>query len=293
MAELPEWLAYRAAQMGDRVAVLFEDGAWTFRELDRRAAAVASRLSRLGVRPGDRVALLAANGPAFVELVFGVARLGAVLVPLNVRLSAPELAWQLADARPQLLVFDAETKELARQALAVLAEQGVVQQAVAAGELGGPAPGVQAPPPGGEVVELERPFTLMYTSGTTGHPKGVLLTFANHWWSAVASGLNLGVHADDRWLACLPLFHVGGLAILLRSVIYGTTAVVHRRFDEEAVLRALREQDITLLSLVGTMLVRLLQALPQSGRLDSRLRAVLVGGGPVGVQTLERALRAG
>jgi len=117
MPELPEWLAYRAAQMGDRVAVLFEDGAWTFRDLDRRAAAVACRLSRLGVGPGDRVALLVPNGPAFVELVFGVARLGAVLVPLNVRLSAPELAWQLADARPQLLVFDTETKDLARQTL--------------------------------------------------------------------------------------------------------------------------------------------------------------------------------
>ena len=86
---------------------------------------------------------------------------------------------------------------------------------------------------------------LQYTGGTTGVAKGAVLTHGNFYWSAVASAANLGVRPDDRWLACLPLYHVGGLSIALRSAIYGTTAVIHERFDEARVARALREERIS------------------------------------------------
>jgi O-succinylbenzoic acid--CoA ligase len=133
--------------------------------------------------------------------------------------------------------------------------------------------------------------SIIYTSGTTGRPKGAMLSYGNFWASAAASAFNLGLLSGDRWLACMPLFHVGGLSILLRSAMYGTTAVIHARFEEHAVNRALREDGITLLSVVPAMLQRMLDAdaLPYP---DS-VRAVLVGGGPVPSQLLTRALDRG
>ena len=109
-----------------------------------------------------------------------------------------------------------------------------------------------------EHIDLGAVHTIIYTSGTTGRPKGAQLTYGNHWWSAVASALNLGLHGDDRWLACLPLFHVAGLSILMRSVIYGITAIVHDRFDPERVNRAIDEDGVTIVSVVAAMLQRML-----------------------------------
>src|SRR5690554_2847914 len=94
-------------------------------------------------------------------------------------------------------------------------------------------------------IFLDDVHSIVYTSGTTGRPKGAMLTFGNHWWSAVGSVLNLGLVPGDRWLACLPLFHVGGLSILLRSVIYGIPVVLHRRFDAAAANRAIDEEGVT------------------------------------------------
>src|SRR5213079_2624020 len=128
------------------------------------------------------------------------------------------------------------------------------------------------------------PQTLIYTSGTSGRPKAVVHTYANHRASALASAWNLEVDPDDRWLCVLPLFHVGGLAILLRSAIYGTAAVVHEGFDVERVKTAFESGEVTLASLVPTMLRRLVDA----GLQDApALRAVLLGGGPVPRDLLE------
>lgn len=300
---MPDWLAHRARALGHRLAVVCGEQRWTYRELDRRATRVARRLAHLGVRAGDRVALLLPNGAAFVELVHGISRLGAVLVPLNLRLAPPELAWQLADAGVRLLVYAEATAEVAKAALNLWA-----------GPQAGPAtldewPGPLAPPAAvaaealeevpeaegvalRERIELDEVHSIIYTSGTTGRPKGALLTYGNYWWSAVGSALNLGVQAEDRWLACLPLFHVGGLSILLRSVIYGTAAVVHPRFDAEEANRAIDEEGITLASVVSTMLARMLRVRGERPY-PPTLRAVLVGGGPVPKPLLEQAARLG
>jgi O-succinylbenzoic acid--CoA ligase len=125
---------------------------------------------------------------------------------------------------------------------------------------------------------------VLFTSGTTGAPKPVVLTRANHEASAIASAWNLGVAPDDRWLCVLPLHHVGGLAILWRSAIYGTTVVLHERFDAAAAVAAIESGEVTLASLVPTMLRRMREAgLSHPGR----LRAVLLGGGPVPRDLLE------
>ena len=126
------------------------------------------------------------------------------------------------------------------------------------------------------------------TSGSSGAPHPVGLTYGNFLWSAVGSAFNIGVDPADRWLCCLPLSHISGLGIVMRSVIYGTTAVVHDGFDTDRVGAALADDEITLVSLVTTTLVRLLEA----GADLSGPRAILVGGGPVPEEPLEEAMAA-
>jgi len=132
--------------------------------------------------------------------------------------------------------------------------------------------------------------TILFTSGTTGGPKPVVLTRENHAASAIASAWNLGVAPDDRWLCVLPVHHVGGLAILLRSTIYGTTAVLHERFDAGRAVRAIEDGEVTLASVVATMLRRMRDA--GLSRAEG-LRALLVGGGPVPHDLLEWAAATG
>jgi O-succinylbenzoic acid--CoA ligase len=130
-------------------------------------------------------------------------------------------------------------------------------------------------------------FVVIHTSGTTGRPKGVELTYGNFYASAVANQQNLGVQPDDRWLCCMPLFHVGGLSILTRSVINQTEAVIHEGFDVERVKTALTDERITLASLVPTQLSRLLSA---GLRKTPELRAILLGGGPIPPDLLQTDL---
>jgi O-succinylbenzoic acid--CoA ligase len=127
------------------------------------------------------------------------------------------------------------------------------------------------------------------TSGSTGTPHPVGLTYGNFLWSAVGSAFNIGVEPEDRWLCCLPLSHVSGLSIVVRSVIYGTTAVVHDGFDVDRAGAALENDDISVVSVVATMLMRLLEA----GADLSGPRAILVGGGPVPEEPLEEAIAKG
>lgn len=278
-----DWLAHRANALPAAVALIDDAGEHTYAELDSRVDRVASALWRRGIRRGDRVAMLAWNAPELVELIHAVARIGATLVPLNARLRAGELAFQLRDAEVALVVADAALAQTAREAAAEAGMPGPILFPL--GEEG-PA-GFE---PAG-VRNADDPFCIMYTSGTTGLPKGVVLTYGNFFASAAGSAFNLGVLPGDRWLACLPLFHVGGLSIIIRSVLYGTAVVLHRQFDERAVSASLRNDRVTHISVVATMLQRLLDIDPRP--CPPQLRVVLVGGGPVPQPLLERAAGLG
>lgn len=285
----PEWLRQRARISPERLALLCGEERWTFAELDRRVSAAAAELAAADVGTGDRVALLAGNGTAFVQVVHAVPRLGAILVPLNVHLTVPELLRQVTDCEPTLLVHDEANREkaaalcAARPGLAGLSLANVLQEASARA----PASGGDA---GAELVDLATLHTIVYTSGTSARPKGAMLTYGNHFWNAIGSVLNLGLRSDDRWLACLRLFHVGGLAILLRCVIYGIPVVVHEAFDPRQVDCAIDEDGVTIVSLVPTMLARMLE---ERGRrpLPASLRCLLVGGGPLPTSLLGQCLR--
>ncbi len=240
-------------------AVVADDGALSYGELDEAAARAARRLAALGVHEGDRVATTLPPGAAFAALLHGAPRVGAVLVPLDPHLAAAGLARLHESSGARLLVDRPLEGDQAEVALRSTMDPGA-------------------------------PHTVIHTSGTTSAPKAVVLTAGNHHASARASARALGVQESDRWLCVLPLFHVGGLAILLRSAIYATTAVVHERFGADRVRSVLEHGEITLASLVSTMLHRLREAGLESA---PGLRAVLLGGGPIPADLLDWARERG
>ena len=308
-----DWLDHRAAVSPHKLALLVDSRRWTFAELDAAATLAALRLSKAGVRPGDRVASLLHNGAGPVVLVHAALRLGATLVPLNVRLSAEELAWQIGDAGPRVVVVEERTGgriagagnpvpsvEIAALLVGENASLGQRDEHASPAQADERASLAQADTRASSAEAAGQPISpvallhdpahvlaIIYTSGTTGRPKAAQLTVGNFWWSAIGSALNLGIDPDDRWLAVLPLFHVGGLSVAIRSAIYGTAIVVHDGFDPDDVNRALDSDGVTLVSVVSTMLRRMLEDRGDRPYL-SRLRCVLLGGGPAPPTLLQR-----
>jgi len=251
------WLDRAAVQAPDRTALQTPELSWSYAQLTALARLGAQRLAERGVLPGDRVALALAPGADFVQALHSCLLLGAVAVPVDLRLAA------------------GEQERIAAGAAAIIDEP--------LGTDGGWAwPAVRH--------DLDAPALIVHTSGTTSAPRPVTLTYGNLLWSALGSGVALGVHPDDRWLCAMPLSHVGGLSILVRSAIYATTAEVHERFDTDRVLEALRSGRVSLVSLVATTLARLLD-----GGLTRPpgLRCALTGGGPVPAALIARSHQAG
>ncbi|HLL78860.1 MAG TPA: o-succinylbenzoate--CoA ligase [Ktedonobacteraceae bacterium] len=294
---LPDWLARCAENQPERLAVQDGSERWSFAELDRRAIRLARQLAALGVQEGDRVALLAANSLPFVAFVHALTRLGAVLVPLNLRLTFEELRWQVSDARVSLLVCDAEYVGVAAQIGQAITDLPVATLADEAqrGETVLP----QLPEKQVELrtlIDLDAVQAIMYTSGTTGLPKGAIITYGMSWWNAIGSALNLGHAPDDSWLACLPLYHIGGLSILMRSVIYGISVSLHKKFDAAGVNRDIMQGATSMISVVAVMLQRMLADLDANwggAGYPARLRCVLLGGGPAPYALLEACMQRG
>ena len=315
---LPDWLARCAMNLPGHLAVQCGQVQWNFAELDHQATRLARQLATAGVQEGCRIALLAGNGLSFIAFVHALIRLGAILVPLNVRLTLEELCWQVRDVHAMLLVSDERHAATATQIgqivpdllCATLADNvGAGVEWMRGGDpCGRPWPEALAGIRSAETVlnalpetnvplrtliDLSATQAILYTSGTTGRPKGVLITYGMQWWNAVGSALNLGHNPADRWLACLPFFHIGGLAILMRSVIYGISVIVQEKFDAVAVNRAIYEDKVTIISVVALMLHRMLSALDTSTSYPSTLRFVLLGGGPAPRPLLEDCIHRG
>jgi o-succinylbenzoate---CoA ligase len=242
-----DWLSAAAASRPDHSAVETPEGSVSYAELDERVQATARRLAALGVEQGGRVATTLPPSLDFCVLLHAGPRIGAALVPLNTRL--PE-------------------DEQRRQAETVGADVIVDR----------PLDGMEAAIEPRRELDPDAVHTVLFTSGTGGEPKPVELTVANQDASAAASASAFGVDPGDRWLCPLPLFHVAGIGILVRSARNATTTVLHERFDAGRVASALADGDASLISLVPTQLRRLrdvgLTAAP-------RLRALLLGGGPI------------
>ena len=252
------WLTRAANSRPEAPALQSQETLLSNRELLTLAGTGAAELAELGVRTGDRVAIALTAGVDFAVALHACMLLGAVAVPLDLRLRSAERA------------------EIAQGAL--LLERPLH------GHDHDPRPYLDAS------HDLAATAAIIHTSGTSARAKPIELTYGNFLWSALGSAVALGCDREERWLCTLPLSHVGGLSILIRSVIYATTAVIHERFDTQRVLTALQQERITLVSLVATTLARLLDGGLQH---PAHLRCALTGGGPVPRELVTRAQMAG
>jgi o-succinylbenzoate---CoA ligase len=290
-----DWLAECAAVAPEKTALIVDGRSWRYAELDRLAANLCGHLELLlagtvhppapgsppaAVDGANLVAALLPNSPAYVCLIHALARLGLVLLPLNTRLAPAELEWQLAQTGCRLLLYHQETAALAAGLAPVQVRKALLDETMLTETPARAAPGDWP------LVFGALPQAVIYTSGTSGRPKGAVLTFANHFWSATASAFRLGVLPQDRWLSPLPLYHVGGLAVVFRSALYGATAVIHPRFDLDATDYSLAHDQISLISLVPTMLHRLLE---RRDHWPASLRLILLGGAAADPELIEHA----
>jgi o-succinylbenzoate---CoA ligase len=284
-ALIPDWLDVAARSHPNKVALSFDGQDWSFTDLRRAVAAAATVMIDARAESPGRIGILSANRPGAVFAVHATTRMSAPAVPLNWRQTAPEIAWQLRDANITVLVVDEERATAAKSACATLP---VTIVPIAELECLPPPECDRSEP---RRIDLEQEAAVIYTSGTSGRPKGVRITNSNLWFSAISSALHLGHHPDDVWLAAMPLFHIGGLAILFRGVIGAVPVVLHERFEPGIALSAI-DEGATLLSVVPTMLQRLLDA---RGDMPwpPHLRCVLLGGSAAPRRLVEECVRRG
>jgi o-succinylbenzoate---CoA ligase len=272
------WLERAARAVPGVSAVETPLGGCSYAELLVQARAGAGYLAKQGVQPGERVAIALPAGLDFVRALHACLLLGTVAVPVDLRLGAAE---QMSVTAGAAAIVD--------QPLPT-GDGGLALGAASLRALN--ATSAWGPDAAGTISrhDLDATAVIIHTSGTTSEPKPIELTYGNFLWSALGSAVALGLDPRERWLCALPLSHVGGLSILIRSAIYGTTAVVHERFETERALAALHDDGITLVSVVATTLTRLLDAGLER---PAALRCALTGGGPVPAALLERARATG
>jgi len=269
---MENWLTKRARLTPNRVAVADEKKQMTFSQVANEAANIAGKIAALGNK-NDRVALIMTNNIQGYLVIMALQQLGKTIVFINRRLSVAEVNYQLADAAITLVLTDDN-----------YGKKLLVTQQIKFTEL----PESKRVVP---VAEYPEDFvtSVMYTSGTTNHPKGVMQTYHNHFMSAVGSALNLGLTAEDTWLAVVPIFHISGFSILMRSLIYGMRVVLVEKFDAPKINQVLIQDAITTMSVVPVMLKQLLAALPKNVNYNDKFRAMLLGGGPTDRVTLQEA----
>ncbi|WP_298441700.1 long-chain fatty acid--CoA ligase [Gordonia sp. (in: high G+C Gram-positive bacteria)] len=280
MSGLSSWITRRAERTPAAPALIDSgDGTEiTYAELAARSARRAAALRARGVRRGDRVMIISLNSVAQLETIFAVARLGAITVPVNFRLSPAEIGYLISDAAPALLLHDDLFAALAAVSADEAAASSPAVEVAHLDALDGPE----------EVFADEEPVgpddvaMIMYTSGTTGKPKGAMLTHGNFEWNAINMiTAGEGVTPKDRSLAVAPNFHIGGLGLFVLSLLYaGGTVVVAPAFDPGQTLRLLAEYRVTVHFMVPAMWAAMAKV-PDFGDYDlSALRCLLCGGAP-------------
>ena len=286
-----DWIAHFGRRTPDKPAVvdLGSGRTFTYAQFDRRISRLAAHLrDRLNVKRGDRVAVLALNTTDTLEVQFACGRIGAVFLPLNTRLTVPELHYIVGDAAPVLMIHDSE---LADVALSVAKLCGV-PSTLLLGPAGSYEAAIAAAPPldRAEIVTLDDMSTIMYTSGTTGQPKGAIITHGMTFWNCVNLGGPSYISPSTVLLTVLPLFHTGGLNCYTNPVLHaGGTVLIMRAFDPGAALQLISDPARGINQFFGVpSIYQFMAQHPAFAGADfSRLAIGGVGGAPMPVPLLK------
>lgn len=249
------WLGKRRLRSPDKPAVIFGDEVLTYRQLADASAQVAGVLRQRGIGKGDAVAYIGENSPQFLQVMFGAAQLGAVFVPVNTRLAAPEMTHVLTDSGARAVILDAEFLDRAMPGV----EAGLIAHVIVTGEGLPEHPGLARLVAEADVdhspadVGLDDPAAIIYTSGTTGRPKGAVLSHGNLTWVALNCIVDYDVVSTDVSLMISPLFHVASLGMgALPVILKGATLVLEKGFEPGRALAQIQRHRVTMLSGVPT-----------------------------------------
>lgn len=281
---LPNFLKNRAYLTPNREAIVYKSDRLTFSQLYEKAYFTAGVLTTKGITKEDYVSFLVKSDLQTVIAFLAIHIIGAKIVPLNNKLTAKEIIFQLQDAGSHYIITDDIFAEKTNEIQTALNELTILKKEDI------PSFSYQKPEEQTQ-VSLSSINTIMYTSGTTGNPKGVIQTYGNHWWSSIGNALNIGLHENDVWLCAVPLFHISGYSILMRSLVYGIKVILHDSFDVCKVLQDMKKEQVTIMSVVTTMLDQIEKQTVSP--FPSSFRCMLLGGGPAPKELINRCLEKG
>ena len=285
-------LEHHARRTPDKPLVLFGDETVTYQGMADWSAAVAGSLQARGVGAGEVVGLLSYNSIEFLATIFAANYLGAIAMPINWRLAADEVRFILEHSQARAFVCDDALVDLANEATSQFGRE-IVRVCISAKNIPGwerfSDLGTQVAPPRRSQVRGDDVHRLMYTSGTTGRPKGVMITHANLAWKNYAHITEFGFTEADIGLACGPLYHVGALDLVTTSMIaVGATTIVHRVFDAESAVDEIERSRVTCVWLAPAMVRAILDVPGVEERDLSSLRLLIDGGEKMPIPLIER-----
>lgn len=299
------WVLRWSELQPQKPAIYFEGETISYGDLHRRANRIACWLQSLGIEKGDRVGVMLENCPEFIELYLACARIGAIFVPINFRLSTSELDFTLTNSRPRLFVFGER-----QSALAMELNLGTKRPPMLLGLVGRENPSNEFIHYNTETMahdgqqpfltksigpaDPEEPHVIMYTSGTTGQPKGAVLSHRKTFFNCLNADIFFKLHYDDIMLVVLPLFHSGGLFIQASPILYkGATLVIHPKYDPERVFDDIERFKITKFLGVPTIYKSLLKVDPNKRSSLHRLKVCAIGGEKTTHELLKECIEAG
>jgi fatty-acyl-CoA synthase len=293
---ISQWMTKQAYYQPDKTAIIFEGRKTTYSEFNKTINRITQFFKSIGVGKGDRVGVLMHNSPTHLEAYFACAKSGAIFLPFNFRLTIEELKYQIENCTPKLIIFSDDTKELVELTRKQLKNDPSTWMAVkcpnsALTDYKDFYAEISKFPPDEVNVQLteDDPHMIMYSSGTTGYPKGIVMPHRKAFWNTINAVHALDLSRKDISLSFLPFFHSGGLNVVTIPTLYqGGTLVILPRFDEEKVLKSVEEFGCTNMVAVPAVYKMLLPEIDTGKYNISSLRFLLCGGAPMPVEVIQQ-----